>query len=156
MALGHRKREAVVAVTLAVERAWPSKPSQTIDTDVMPMDSAAIAACITAGVQEPQHPMPEMTASTPRVRRSSGVPDACLLVAAEVAEDVVADDVDAGEPFAKLGFQHGEQLVTAEQVVPQEGDTGALDDGAGRLADGPARRAAISARRRGTWAHRNG
>ena len=56
----------------AVAVACPSKPAQTIETDGMPADSAAIAARITAGVQLPQHPMPDTTASTPRFRRSSG------------------------------------------------------------------------------------
>ena len=67
MALGHGERKAVVAATSAVARAWPFKASQTIDTEGMPMDSAAMAARITARRAEPQHPMPETT-TTPQNR----------------------------------------------------------------------------------------
>ena len=42
MAFGHGERKAVG--DLGQWRAWPSKPSQTIDTEGMPMDSAAMAA----------------------------------------------------------------------------------------------------------------
>ncbi len=45
--------------------AWPTNPSQTRDDEGTPAISAAALARNTAGVQLPQQPMPEMTASVP-------------------------------------------------------------------------------------------
>ena len=45
--------------------AWPMNPSQTSDEVGTPANSHAALARITAGVQLPQQPIPEMAASTP-------------------------------------------------------------------------------------------
>ena len=129
MALGHGERKAVVAVTsgsgesLALEALADDRHRG--DADGLGGDGGPHHGG-RAGASTPHAGNDRIYAACPQIIGQS--PDACLLVAAvEVAEDVVADDVDAGEPFAKLGFQRGEQFVTAEEVVPQEGDTGALE-----------------------------
>ena len=47
----------------AVVPAWPTKPSQTREEDGTPAASATALTRNTAGVQEPQQPIPEIMAS---------------------------------------------------------------------------------------------
>ena len=61
MATGRFGRPSPVAVVAAC----PMKPSHVSETDGTPASSAAALARNTAGVQLPQHAIPEMTASTP-------------------------------------------------------------------------------------------
>ena len=110
MALGYRKRKAVVAVTpgsgesLALEALADDRHRR--DADGLSGDRGPHHGG-RAGASTPHAGNDRIHAACPQIIGQS--PDACLLVAAvEVAEDVVADDVDAGEPLAKLGFQHGE------------------------------------------------
>ena len=63
--------------------AWPTNPSQTREEEGTPASSAAALARNTAGVQLPQQPMPEMTASVPvDFILSAGPATICVLVAA--------------------------------------------------------------------------
>ena len=52
--------------------ACPTKPSQTRELEGNPAFSATALTRSTAGVQEPQQPIPEMTASTSISRSLSG------------------------------------------------------------------------------------
>ena len=58
----------------AVDAAWPRNPSHVSDTDGTPSSSARALARSTAGVQLPQHAIPETTASTPCSRSFAGSP----------------------------------------------------------------------------------
>ena len=50
-----------------VAAAWPRKPSQTSDEDGKPAASHAALARNTAGVQLPQHPIPEIDGVDPEL-----------------------------------------------------------------------------------------
>ena len=52
--------------------ACPTKPSQTSETEGTPAFSATALTRNTAGVQLPQQPIPETTASTPSALSLSG------------------------------------------------------------------------------------
>src|SRR5690606_38321783 len=53
--------------------------------------------------------------------------DLVFLVAVRGAEGLVADELDAGISGLQLRFQDREDLVAAEQIVPEEGDLLALE-----------------------------
>jgi hypothetical protein len=70
MASGSPGRPMLAAVFFA----WPMKPSLTSATDGTPARSEAALTRNTAGVQLPQQPIPEMTASTSISLRRAGRP----------------------------------------------------------------------------------
>ena len=112
-----------------VVAACPRKPSQTRDAVGTPARSATALARNTAGVQLPQQAIPEMTASTSWRRSISGssASTRCSCAAVGGAEGVVAHEADAGEASRQLLLEDREDLVAAEEIVPELADGLALE-----------------------------